>query len=144
MIPQEVIDNINNIPILDVASKLNIDVKKAGVNYVCHCPAHTESTPSFTISPAKNICKCFGCGVGGGPVQLVMLQDKIEWIDAIKLLAKEFNIRIPQKDYSPEEKQQFSDREQIMVTNQAVLKYFTSNLKGDALGYATNRWNEES
>jgi DNA primase len=144
MIPQEIIDKIFDLPILDVANKLGIAPKKAGVNYVCHCPAHNEKTPSFSISPAKNLCKCFGCGVGGGPVQLVMLQEKIEWLEAIKWLAKQFNVSIPKRDLTPEEKQQYTDREQIMVTNQAVLKYFTSNVTGEALKYIRNRWDDNS
>ena len=144
MIPQEIIDKISDLPILDVANKLGVSPKKAGVNYVCHCPAHNEKTPSFTISPAKNLCKCFGCGVGGGPVQLVMLQEKMEWLDAVKWLAKAFNISIPKRELTAEEKQQYSYREQIMITNQAVLKYFTSNVKGEALKYISKRWDNDS
>ena len=143
-IPEEKIDEIDNLPILDVANRLGIELKKAGVSYTTHCPAHNEKTPSFTVSPAKNICNCFGCGVGGGPVQLVMLYQKLEWLDAVKWLAKEFNISIPKRELTPEEKQRYSDREQIIVTYEAALKYFTSNVKGEALSYISKRWNTSS
>lgn len=142
MIPQHIIDTIHDVPILDVAQKLNLDLKKAGTNYFTNCPVHTEDTPSFSISAAKNICKCFGCGAGGGPVQLVMMVEDKPWIDAVKWVAKEFNISIPKREMSREEKEQYSQREQINVTNEAALKYFEQSAKA-ANSVIKKRWNDE-
>ena len=141
MIPQHTLDSINDTPILEVARKLNLDIKKAGVNHICNCPAHNEKTASFTISPAKNLCKCFGCGVGGGPVQLVMLSENIPWFDAAKWIAKEFNIHIPREEMTNEQKEQYSQREQIVITNEAALKYFML-CSGSASQAIEKRWNK--
>lgn len=141
MIPQHILDTINDTPIYEVGKKLNLDLKKAGVNYRCNCPVHNENTPSFVVSPAKNICKCFGCGEGGGPIQLVMLVEGKPFREAALWIAKEFNIQMPKQDLSPEEKQQYSQREQIIVTNQAALKYFIISSK-QANSIITKRWDQ--
>jgi len=142
MIPHHTLDTISDAPILEVAKKLNLDLKKAGVNYKCNCPAHNENTPSCVFSPAKNMYKCFGCGVGGGPVQLVMVCEGKPWIDAVKWIAKEFNINIPREDLTDEQKQQYTQREQIMVTNQSVLKYFALNGAAEKANIQ-NRWDDK-
>jgi len=143
MIPQEIIDKIVELPILEVATKLGITLKKAGVNFVTHCPSHNEKTPSFTISPSKNFCKCFGCGVGGGPLQLVTIYKKIEWIEAVKFLAHEFAIHIPKRELTKEEKTHYTDFDEITKTNELALTYFKSKLL-IAEDYVNKRWKPES
>lgn len=83
----------SRIAILDVVNRY-IQTKKAGVNYKALCPFHNEKTPSFVISPAKNITKCFSCGVGGGPIKFLMEIEKIEFREAAAILAKEAGIEL--------------------------------------------------
>lgn len=83
----------SRIAILDVVNRY-IQTKKAGVNYKALCPFHNEKTPSFVISPAKNIAKCFSCGVGGGPIKFLMEIEKIEFREAAAILAKEACIEL--------------------------------------------------
>ena len=83
----------SRIAILDVVNRY-IQTKKAGVNYKALCPFHNEKTPSFVISPAKNIAKCFSCGVGGGPIKFLMEIEKIEFREAAWILAKEAGIEL--------------------------------------------------
>ena len=83
----------SRIAILDVVNRY-IQTKKSGVNYKALCPFHNEKTPSFVISPAKNIAKCFSCGVGGGPIKFLMEIEKIEFREAAAILAKEAGIEL--------------------------------------------------
>ena len=83
----------SRIAILDVVNRY-IQTKKAGVNYKALCPFHNEKTPSFVISPAKKIAKCFSCGVGGGPIKFLMEIEKIEFREAAAILAKEAGIEL--------------------------------------------------
>ena len=83
----------SRIAILDVVNRY-IQTKKAVVNYKALCPFHNEKTPSFVISPAKNIAKCFSCGVGGGPIKFLMEIEKIEFREAAAILAKEAGIEL--------------------------------------------------
>ena len=83
----------SRIAILDVVNRY-IQTKKAGVNYKALCPFHNEKTPSFVISPAKNIAKCFSCGVGGGPIKFLMEIEIIEFREAAAILAKEAGIEL--------------------------------------------------
>ena len=83
----------SRIAILDVVNRY-IQTKKAGVNYKALCPFHNEKTPSFVISPDKNIAKCFSCGVGGGPIKFLMEIEKIEFREAAAILAKEAGIEL--------------------------------------------------
>jgi DNA primase len=144
MIPNYTLDTINDLSIIEVAKKLGLDVKKNGANYKCNCPFHNENTPSFSLSPGKNMFKCFGCGEGGGTVRLVMLHEKKDWIDAVKWLGKEFHVTIPREQQTEEQKQQNADRENIMLTNELAHKFFLANLTGAAHSYATKRWPAET
>lgn len=81
----------SKIAILDVVNRY-VQTRKAGVNYKALCPFHNEKTPSFVISPAKNIAKCFSCGKGGGPIRFLMEIESIEFREAAGILAKEAGI----------------------------------------------------
>jgi DNA primase len=83
----------SKISILDLANTY-LQTKKAGVNYKASCPFHTEKTPSFTISPAKNIAYCFSCHRGGGPIKFLMEIEKIEFRDALQILAKRAGVEL--------------------------------------------------
>src|SRR5512143_1576098 len=94
MIDRQTIDRIlDTAQIVDVIQEF-VPLKRRGVNYLGLCPFHNEKTPSFTVSPSKNIYKCFGCGKGGNPVNFVMEQEKISYYEALKLLAKRYNIEV--------------------------------------------------
>lgn len=83
----------SRIAILDVVNRY-VNTKKAGVNYKASCPFHNERTPSFVISPTKNIAKCFSCGKGGGPIRFLMEIENIEFREAAAILAKEAGIEM--------------------------------------------------
>jgi DNA primase, catalytic core len=113
--------------IVDVVSDF-ITLKKRGVNYVGLCPFHEDSTPSFYVSPSKNICKCFACGEGGTALQFVMKHEQVSYTEALRYLAKKYGIDIKERELSDEEKQISSDRESMMIVNSWAQKFFTSRL----------------
>lgn len=90
--------------IVEVVSDF-VTLRKCGVNYVGLCPFHDDRTPSFYVSPAKNLCKCFACGTGGSPVHFIMKHEQLSYPEALKFLAKKYNIEVVEKEYTAEEKQ---------------------------------------
>ena len=128
MIDKLTIDKIfDAAQIVDVVSDF-ITLKKRGVNYVGLCPFHEDSSPSFYVSPSKNICKCFACGEGGTSVQFIMKHEQVSYYDALRFLAKKYNIEIKEREISEEEKQMRSDRESMMIVNSWAQKFFSSRL----------------
>jgi len=122
------IDKIHDAAqITDVVSDF-VTLKKRGVNFVGLCPFHDDSTPSFYVSPSKNICKCFACGEGGTAVQFIMKHEQVSYYEALRYLAKKYYIEIKEHELSDEEKQTQSDRESMMVVNSWAQKFFTSRL----------------
>jgi DNA primase len=113
--------------IVDVVSDF-VTLRKRGVNYVGLCPFHEDSSPSFYVSPAKNICKCFACGEGGTSVQFIMKHEQVSYSEALHYLAKKFNIEIRERELTDEEKQSKSDRESMMIVNGWAQSHFTSRL----------------
>lgn len=115
-----------------------VTLKKRGVNLIGLCPFHNEKTPSFTVSPAKNYCKCFGCGKGGNPVHFIMEHEQLSYPDALRWLAKKYHIEIKERELSDEEKHEESIRESMFIINQYALQYFTETLhesdEGKAIG----------
>jgi DNA primase len=113
--------------ISDVVSEF-VTLKKRGVNQLGLCPFHNEKTPSFTVSPAKGIFKCFGCGKGGNSVNFVMELEQLSYPDALRWLAKKFHIEIEEKEESLEEKQLKDERESMMIVSGFAQKYFSRYL----------------
>jgi DNA primase len=113
--------------IYDVVSDF-VTLRKAGVNYKGLCPFHDDRTPSFIVSPAKNICKCFACGEGGLPVNFVMKHEQISYPEALKYLAKKYGIEIHETEITDEQKQAQSDREAMFILNGFAQKTFSFNL----------------
>ncbi len=103
-------------------------LKKRGVNYLGLCPFHNEKTPSFTISPAKGIYKCFGCGRGGNSVNFIMEHEHVNYPDALKYLARKYNISVVEKELSEDEVQQKYERESLLVVLSYAQRYFAENL----------------
>lgn len=113
-----------------------VALRKRGVNFIGLCPFHDEKTPSFTVSPAKNICKCFGCGKGGTPVHFIMEHEQLSYWEALRWLAKKYHIEIQEREMSDEERAMESLRESLFVINQYAHKYFIDNLHGTEEGKA--------
>ncbi len=123
--------------IVDVVSDF-VTLKKRGVNYVGLCPFHEDRNPSFYVSPAKNICKCFSCNEGGAPVHFIMKHEQLSYYEALKYLAKKYNIEVVEKELTDEEKQAQSDRESMLILNSFANEYFIKTLhehpEGKAIG----------
>lgn len=128
MIDQPTIDRILDAAnIVDVVSEF-VTLRKRGINYVGLCPFHTDKTPSFYVSPAKNICKCFACGEGGTAVHFIMKHEQLNYFDALRFLAKKYNIEIQERELTEKEKQKKSDRESMLIVNSWAQQYFTTQL----------------
>lgn len=128
MIDQPTIQRIiETAQILDVVQDF-MTLKRRGANYIGCCPFHNEKTPSFSVSPAKNIFKCFGCGVSGSPVSFVMKHENMTYPEALKYLAKKYGIQVVEKELSNEEKAQHEDSESMKIVNTFAQKFFSKTL----------------
>ena len=139
MIDRATIDKIMDATnIVDVVSEF-VTLRKAGVNYKGLCPFHDDTTPSFMVSPSKQICKCFACGEGGTAINFLMKHEQITYPEALRWLAKKYNIEIQEKELTDEEKQQQSDRESMFIVNEWARNYFQDILKNDPDGIAIGK-----
>ncbi len=139
MIDRATIDKIMDATnIVDVVSEF-VTLRKAGVNYKGLCPFHDDTTPSFMVSPSKQICKCFACGEGGTAINFLMKHEQITYPEALRWLAKKYNIEIQEKELTDEEKQQQSDRESMFIVNEWARNYFQDVLKNDPDGIAIGK-----
>ncbi|MBQ4278823.1 MAG: DNA primase [Rikenellaceae bacterium] len=128
MIDRSTIDRIYAAAnIVEVVSDF-VTLKKKGVNYQACCPFHNEKTPSFVVSPTKGLFKCFGCGKGGNAVTFVMEHENLGYVDALKYVAKKYNIEIQERELSPEEVRRNDDRESMMVVTSYAADYFVDAL----------------
>jgi len=127
-IPDDIIEEIRNRTDIVTLVSGHINLKKAGRNYLGLCPFHKEKTPSFTVSPDKQIFYCFGCGEGGNAVSFLMKVNSMTFPEAIRHLAVKAGVVIPEKVLTPEEKQSFGAREQLVGLNRLVGAYYTRNL----------------
>lgn len=134
MIDQGTIDRIlDAAQIVDVVSEF-VTLRKRGVNYVGLCPFHNEKTASFSVSPSKGLCKCFSCGKGGNPVHFIMEHEQMSYYEALKYLAKKYNIEIKERELTSEEKQAQSARESMFIVNNFARDYFQNILKNHVDG----------
>ena len=139
MIDRQTIDKIMDATnIVDVVGDF-VTLRKAGVNYKGLCPFHDDKTPSFMVSPSKQICKCFACGEGGTAVNFLMKHEQITYPEALRWLAKKYNIEIQEKELTDEEKQQQNDRDSMFIVNDWAMKYFQEILKNDPDGIAIGK-----
>src|SRR6185295_18036767 len=102
-----------------------IRLKKRGANYLGLCPFHNEKTPSFTVSPAKEIYKCFGCGRSGNSISFLMEHEKFSYVEALRWLAAKYNVEIEETETSPEVKQVQEVSESLYIINDFAEKFFT-------------------
>jgi DNA primase len=128
MITPNSIEQIKNrIDIIDVVGEY-VKLKKRGANYLGNCPFHNEKSPSFTVSPAKEIYKCFGCGKSGNTITFLMEHDKLSYVEALRWLAKRYNIEIEETELSPEQKQQQQTGDSLYIINSFACKFFEEQL----------------
>lgn len=113
-----------------------VTLKKRGINYIGLCPFHNDSHPSFSVSPTRGICHCFTCGKGGNAVNFLMELEQMTYPDALRWLAKKYNIEIQEREMTSEEKQRESERESMYIVNDWAAKYFQDILQNDVDGRA--------
>jgi DNA primase len=135
--PNTIQQILSRIDIVEIVGGF-IKLKKRGANYLGLCPFHGEKTPSFTVSPTKEIYKCFGCGRSGNTISFLMEHEKYSYVEALRWLANKYNVEIEEKETSPEYKQQQQVADSLYVINSFAQKYFTENLftndEGQAIG----------
>ena len=136
MLDQNTIDRINDAARIQEVVSDYVTLRKRGVNLIGLCPFHDEKTPSFTVSPAKGIFKCFGCGKGGNSVNFIMEHEQINYYDALKFLAKKYSIEFEERELTPEEQAVRNDRESMFLVNEFALKYFSNTLHNHIDGKA--------
>ncbi len=119
--------------IVDVISDY-VTLKRKGVNYQACCPFHNEKTPSFVVSPAKGVFKCFGCGKGGNAVTFVMEHEGVSYPEALKIVGKKYGIEVQERELTPEEQQRSDNRESMFALNGWASDYFANYLHHEAEG----------
>ena len=134
MIPPQTVQEIVNAAQIEEVVGDYVDLKRRGSNRIGLCPFHNEKTPSFVVSPAKNIFKCFGCGIAGDPVKFLMEHEHFSYPEALKYLANKYNIHIEERKLSPEEiaEQQYEDS--LFLVNEMASKYFSQQLFDTDMG----------
>jgi len=140
MIDRQTVDRIlDTANIVDVVSDF-VTLRRAGANLKGLCPFHDDRTPSFMVSPSKNICKCFACGKGGTPVHFIMEHEQLTYPEALRYLAKKYNIEIKEREQTDEEKAEQSERESLFVVNEWANEWFQAQMNdtvdGRAIGLA--------
>lgn len=140
MISKETIQQIQNR--LDIVEVINgfVKLKKRGANYLGLCPFHNEKTPSFTVSPSKEIYKCFGCGKSGNTISFLMEHEKLTYAEALKWLANKYNVTVEETELTPEQKEQVQVSDSLYIINKFAQEYFAQVMnepgEGRDVGYA--------
>ena len=128
MIDRETVDRIYAAAdIVEIVSDY-VTLKRKGVNYTACCPFHNEKTPSFIVSPAKGLFKCFGCGKGGNAVTFVMEQEACSYVEALKMVAKRYHIEVHEREQTEEDIRRNNDRESMFALNGWAAEYFANYL----------------
>jgi len=138
MIPQETVNRIlDAAQIVDVVSDF-VTLKKRGANHIACCPFHNEKTPSFSVSASKGIYKCFGCGKSGTAVGFVMEHENMSYTEALKYLAKKYNIEVVEKEETAEEIARRQRSESLYLVSEYAMKFFQDSMQtpeGQAVAY---------
>jgi DNA primase len=128
MISQQTIQQIlSRIDIIEIVGGF-VKLKKRGTNYLGLCPFHNEKTPSFTVSPAKEIYKCFGCGRSGNTISFLMEHEKYSYAEALRWLAARYNVEIEEKELNPQQRQQQQLAESLYIINAFAQKFFSDTM----------------
>lgn len=136
MIDQETIQRIMDASHIEEVVGDFVSLKRRGANHIGCCPFHNEKTPSFYVSPSKGIFKCFGCGEAGDVVKFLMKHEHYTYPEALRWLAKKYNIEIHEEELSDEEKQRQSERDGLFHVSEFAQKYFADLLWNDEMGRA--------
>lgn len=136
MITKETIEVIKDTARIEEVVGDFVMLKRRGVNMLGRCPFHNEKTPSFTVSPAKGIYKCFGCGVSGDSIKFVMEHEHFTYPEALRYVAKKYNIQVEETEVTPQELEDQSARESLFTVNQFAENYFVQNLWKNEMGRA--------
>ena len=136
MIPKETVDKIIDEARVDEVIGDFVALKKRGVNLLGNCPFHNEKTPSFTVSPAKGIYKCFGCGKGGNSINFIMEIEHYNYPEALKFVAKKYNIEIEEQELTPEQESRMSAKESQFIATKFASEYFQNVLWNTSEGKA--------
>lgn len=136
MIPPKTIDEIRAVAKIDEVIGDYVNLKKRGVNLLGLCPFHNEKTPSFTVSPAKNLYKCFGCGRGGDTINFLMEHDHFTYPEALTFLAQRYNIKIEEVEKDDEQLKAEQTKQSLLLINEYAQKYFHEQLLSSEEGRA--------
>ena len=136
MIPKETVNQIIETARIDEVVGDWVNLKKRGANMLGLCPFHNEKSPSFTVSPAKGIYKCFGCGEAGGAVNFVMAHEQYSYPEALKYLANKYNIEIEEEEQSPEQVLEANAKESLFIVSDFAATYFHEQLLSSENGRA--------
>lgn len=128
MIPKDTVEKIIDAAHVEEVLGEFITLKKRGANLLGLCPFHGEKTPSFTVSPVKGIYKCFGCGKSGNSVNFIMEHLQLSYPDALRWLAKKYNIEIVEREITPAEREAQTERESMLIVMQYAQRYFTETM----------------
>jgi DNA primase len=134
LIPKDTIDKIIDAARIEDVVGDFITLKKRGANFLGLCPFHGEKTPSFTVSPAKGIYKCFGCGKAGTSVNFIMDSQQLSYPEALRWLAKKYSIEIVEREISVEERAAQTEKESLYIVMQYAQRYFTDNMYNNDMG----------
>lgn len=129
MIPQDTVNQILQAAEISEVVGEFVNLKKRGANLIACCPFHNEKTPSFSVSPVKGIYKCFGCGKGGDSVRFIMDLEGFSYPDALKWLAKKYNIEVKEKEFTDKELAAQNERESLFIVSEFAEKYFREILE---------------
>lgn len=140
MILQSTIDRIVDAAnIVDVVSDY-VTLRRAGASYKGLCPFHDDKTPSFSVSPARGVCKCFSCGKGGNAVHFIMEMEQMNYVEALRHLAKKYGIPVEEEQLTDEQRQHNNERESMFAVNEWAAQYFHQTMQnhpdGKAIGLA--------
>ena len=138
MIPQDKVAEILETARVEEIIEDHVTLKRRGANLLGLCPFHNERSPSFTVSPAKGIYKCFGCGKAGNAVNFLMDHDQLTYPEALRTLAKRYNIEIEEEELTADQRQQLNEKESLSIVSQFAADYFKQQMmetqKGRAIG----------
>ena len=138
MIPQETVNRILDLAQIEDVVGDFVTLKRAGSTYKACCPFHNEKTPSFVVSPSKGIFKCFGCGKSGTAVGFVMEHESMSYVEALKYLAKKYNVEVVETEETAEDIMQRQRNESLLLVSEFAGKFFQESLKtqeGQTIGW---------
>lgn len=139
-IPRETVDRIFEAAKIEEVVSDYVSLRRRGANLIGLCPFHSERTPSFNVNPARNICKCFGCGKGGSAINFIMEIEQCSYPEALRIVAKKYHIEIEERELTEEQKQAEDRRESMFAVNEWANQWFQKELwegeEGQAVGYA--------